>query len=258
MAMIPGHSPGTVAIHPLTGIGEITPQCDLAGLLADALVRGGLTLAQQDVLVVAQKAVSKSENRLVHLDKVVPSSRARALAAETEKDPQLVELILSESTEVVRHRPGLLIVRHRLGFVMAQAGIDRSNVPAGHALLLPEDPDHSAEQLRLAMADLSGVSPGVIITDSFGRPWRLGTTNVAIGAAGVPSIWDRRGELDRGGRQLEATVVAWADAVAAGAGLVMGEATEGVPAALVRGLHWTAPETPARAIVRAREEDMFA
>lgn len=258
MSLTDGRRNDGVTMLPLTGIGEVTPQCELAILVADALASARLELANNDVLVVAQKIVSKNENRLVRLDQVVPSGRARAIAAQTGKDPALVELILSESSEIVRQRPGLLIVRHRLGFVMAQAGIDRSNVPVGHALLLPEDPDHSAQRLRHAIAELLGVSPGVIITDSFGRPWRLGTTNVAIGTAGVPAILDRRGELDRGRRRMESTVIGWADTVASAAGLVMGEADEGVPAVLVRGLHWTAAETPARAIIRSKEEDLFS
>ncbi len=248
-----------VSVYPLAGIGEVEAGCDLGGLLADALDANGLAPGRHDVLVVAQKVVSKAEGRLVRLAGVVPSPRAEALAASTGKDPRLVELILSESVEVVRSRPGVIIVRHRLGFVMAQAGIDRSNVRDGHALLLPEDPDASAVRLRSVLDARFTSAPGVIIADSFGRPWRLGTTNVAIGAAGVPSLWDRRGEPDRHGRPLETTLIAWADAVAAAAGLVMGEVTEGIPAVLVRGLSWSAPEAEAgaQALVRPREEDMF-
>ena len=254
-----------VSVYPLTGIGEVEAGCDLDALLADALDANGLAPVRHDVLVVAQKVVSKAEGRLVQLAGVVPSPRAEKLAASTGKDPRLVELILSESVEVVRSRPGVIIVRHRLGFVMAQAGIDRSNVRDGHALLLPEDPDASAARLRSVLDARFTSAPGVIIADSFGRPWRLGTTNVAIGAAGVPSLWDRRGEPDRHGRPLETTLIAWADAVAAAAGLVMGEVTEGIPAVLVRGLSWSAPEAEAeaeaeagaQALVRPREEDMF-
>ena len=247
-----------LSLHALPGIGEIVPGCDLAATLLGALAAAGIQFRAQDVLVVAQKAVSKAEGRFVSLDDVEPSSRALELARVTGKDPRLVEVILGESTEVLRARPNVLITRHRLGLVMAQAGVDRSNVPgAGRVLLLPADPDRSAEALRERLAAACGVEIGVIVSDSFGRPWRLGTTNVAIGAAGVPALWDRRGELDREGRILETTQIAWADAVAAAAGLAMGEADEGTPAVLVRGLRWTLPPQPARTLLRPLEEDMF-
>lgn len=247
-----------LTILPLTGIGEIAPGADLASVLADALAAHGLQPRPRDVLVVAQKAVSKAEDRYVELAGITPSPRALELAAATGKDARLVELVLRESLEVLRTRPGVLIVRHRLGYVLAQAGIDRSNVPGTErALLLPEDPDRSARALRDGLLARTGVAPGVIVSDSFGRPWRLGTTNVALGAAGVPALWDRRGEADREGRTLEVTVVGWADAVAAAAGLAMGEGAEGVPAVLVRGLEWTAPERPARDLLRPLAEDLF-
>ncbi len=242
----------------LQGVGEILPGCDLAATIMDALSAGGLRLEPQDVLVVAQKAVSKAEGRFLRLDEVEPSPRAVELARVTGKDPRLVEVILGESSEVLRARPNVMIVRHRLGYVMAQAGVDRSNVPGDdRVLLLPVDPDGSAERLRDRLRAACGVEVGVIVSDSFGRPWRLGTTNVAIGAAGVPALWDRRGEVDREGRILETTQVAWADAVAAAAGLAMGEAAEGTPAVLVRGLRWTLTTQPARALLRPLEEDMF-
>lgn len=247
-----------IAIHPLTGIGEIEAGTDLAAALVAALARHELVLDARDVLVVAQKVVSKAEGRFLDLQRVTPSPRAHEFAAVTGKDPRVVQAILDESDEVLRARPGVLIVRHRLGYVMAQAGVDRSNVPgADSVLLLPRDPDASAAALREAVHAATGVHVGIVISDSFGRPWRLGTTNAALGAAGVPSLWDRRGEQDRNGRTLEATVIAWADAVAAAAGLALGEATEGIPAALVRGLHCPAPERPARALVRPLDEDMF-
>jgi coenzyme F420-0:L-glutamate ligase/coenzyme F420-1:gamma-L-glutamate ligase len=246
------------SLRALPGIGEIPPGSDLAELLLGALAAAGLRLASQDVLVVAQKAVSKAEGRFVSLADVAPSPRARELAAVTGKDPRLVEVILGESTEVLRAKPNVLITRHRLGLVMAQAGIDRSNVPGdGRVLLLPLDPDRSAAALRQRLMAAQGVEVGVIVSDSFGRPWRLGTTNVAIGAAGVPALWDRRGEADREGRALETTQVAWADAVAAAAGLAMGEAAEGTPAVLVSGLRWSLPALPARALQRPLDEDMF-
>jgi coenzyme F420-0:L-glutamate ligase/coenzyme F420-1:gamma-L-glutamate ligase len=207
---------------------------------------------------VAQKVVSKAEGRFLTLSELRPSPRARELAALTGKDERLVEAILTESTAVLRARPGVIITRHRLGFVMAQAGVDQSNVPGRErVLLLPEDPDRSAARLRNAIGQATGTAPGVIISDSFGRPWRLGTTNVAIGAAGVPALWDRRGEPDRDGRLLRTTLVAWADAVAAAAGLLMGEAAEGAPVVHVRGLRWSAPKRPARVLLRPPEEDLF-
>lgn len=247
-----------IGIHPLPGIPEIAAGADLAAELLAAVARAGLVLDAADVLVVAQKVVSKAEGRFLELAHVVPGVRALELSAVTGKDARVVQAILDESSEVLRARPNVLVVRHRLGYVMAQAGIDRSNVPgADRVLLLPEDPDASAASLRAALGAASGVRPGVVISDSFGRPWRIGTTNVALGAAGVPSLWDRRGEVDRNGRTLEATQIAWADAVAAAAGLAIGEATEGIPAALVRGLRCPAPERPARALIRPLDEDMF-
>lgn len=247
-----------LSFHPLHGIGEIEAGADLGGVLGAALARCGLELRSHDVVVVAQKVVSKAEGRFVDLRQVEPSARALELARATAKDPRLVELILRESTEVLRSRANVLIVRHRLGYVLAQAGIDRSNVPGDErVLLLPLDPDASAAALREALRATSGADVGVVITDSFGRPWRLGTTNVAIGAAGVPALWDRRGERDRSGRILESTVVAWGDAIAAAAGLLMGEAAEGVPAVLVRGLACPAAPSPARSLVRPLDEDMF-
>lgn len=240
-------------ILPLTGIGEVRAGDDLAAVLGGALARLGLAVRPGDVLVVAQKIVSKAEGRLVALAGVEPGAEALALAAQTGKDPRVVELILAESTAIVRQVPGLLIVRHRLGLVMANAGIDRSNAGGGdHALLLPEDPDGSAARLA------AGLGCAVVISDSFGRPWRLGVVNVAIGAAGIPAWVDRRGEADRDGRRLEATEVATGDLIASAAGLVMGEGSEGIPAALVRGCPLHGPERPARALVRPARQDLFA
>lgn len=247
-----------IGIHPLPGIPEIVPGADLAAELLSAIARCGLVLDAQDVLVVAQKIVSKAEGRFVDLADVAPTPRACELAAVTGKDARVVQAILDESSEVLRARTNVLVVRHRLGYVMAHAGIDRSNVPGvERVLLLPEDPDASAAALREAIAAAAGVRPGIVISDSFGRPWRLGTTNVALGAAGVPSLWDRRGETDRNGRTLEATQIAWADAIAAAAGLALGEADEGIPAALLRGLRCPAPIRPARALLRPLDEDLF-
>jgi coenzyme F420-0:L-glutamate ligase / coenzyme F420-1:gamma-L-glutamate ligase len=237
---------------------EIRAGDDLAALIGIALRAGAVELRPFDVVVVAQKVVSKAEGRRAALANFAPSPRAFELARECGKDPRVVEAVLSESQEVLRVAPNVLIVRHRLGFVMAQAGIDRSNVPDDDSvLLLPLAPDESAARLRAALGAAFAAEVGVVISDSFGRPWRLGTTNVAIGCAGLPALWDRRGERDRDGRVLEVTQVAYADAIAGAAGLVMGEGSEGVPCALVRGLHWTARLRPASDLLRPRGEDLF-
>lgn len=253
-------APPSLTLTALRDLPEVLPGSDLAALLAHSLARAGLKLLPSDVLVIAQKVVSKAEGRYVHLADVVPGARARELATVTGKDPRLIELILAESTEVLRAQRGLLIVRHRLGLVMANAGIDRSNVAAGadeRVLLLPQDPEASAQALRAALALRVGVACGLIISDSFGRPWRRGVVNVAIAAAGVTALLDRRGEADRAGRPLEVTEVALADALAAAAGLVLGEAAEGTPAVLVRGFQCNAAANPATALIRPLAEDLF-
>lgn len=240
-----------LTVTALAGIGEVCPGDNLAAILSEALKQAGTQCQAHDVLVVAQKVVSKAEDRYIDLNTVQVSPRAAELARLTLKDPRLVELILSESTEVVRAKANVLIVRHRLGFVMANAGIDRSNVPVSHrVLLLPHYPDASAAALRKALTALYGIELGIVIADSFGRPWRKGVTNVALGAAGVPALLDRRGEPDRHGRKLEVTEVALADQMASAAGLVMGEGAEGCPAALVSGFSWRAPSVPASALIR--------
>ncbi|HEY1492150.1 MAG TPA: coenzyme F420-0:L-glutamate ligase, partial [Steroidobacteraceae bacterium] len=243
------------------GIPEVLPGTDLSQLLAEALTAAGIALRSDDVVVVAQKIVSKAEGRLVSLASVVPGTRAQELAQLTGKDPRLIELVLSESTEVLRAQKDVLIVRHRSGFVMANAGIDRSNLAAGaggtEVLLLPQDPDASAEGLRTGLARRLGVAAGIIVSDSFGRPWRRGVVNIALGAAGIPALLDRRGESDRAGRRLEVTEVAFGDALAAAAGLVMGEAAEGIPAVLIRGCTAAAAANPARALIRALDQDLF-
>lgn len=247
----------SISFSALQGIAEVAAGDDLGALLAAALP----AVADKDLLVIAQKVVSKAEGRSVDLNAVSPSPRALELAGVTRKDPRLVELILSESSDVLRAQPGVLIVRHRLGYVMANAGIDRSNVPSPpgeeRVLLLPADADASAAALRRELRIHLGIDLGIIISDSFGRPWRNGVVNVALGAAGLPSLVDRRGEPDRFGRGMEVTQVALADALAAAAGLVMGEGAEGVPAVLVRGLDWTAPDCPAQELIRPLAEDLF-
>jgi len=251
----------TVALLPLSGIKLVEPGDDLGAITANAFAANGLVPGNGDVLVVAQKIVSKSEGRYVDVATIEPSPRAIALAAEVDKDPRFVEVVLSESKRVVRHRPGLLIVEHRLGFVMANAGIDHSNVAAEvggeRVLLLPEDPDGSARALREHLAGAFGTRIAVIISDSFGRAWRKGTVGVALGAAGLPALIDMRGRPDLFGRALQVTETGFADEIAAAAGLLMGQADEAVPMILVRGLSWSAPEVTAAALVRPAEQDLF-
>ena len=212
-------------------------------------------------MVVTSKIVSKAEGRFADLAALEPSERARELAQITRKDARLVEAILREAVEVIRAKPNVLIVATRHGLILANAGIDQSNLDAAdhgrRVLLLPEEPDASAQRLKERLDAHFQADIGVIISDSVGRPWRLGTVGIAIGAAGVPSLWDRRGEKDLSGRPLEVTEVAFADAVAAMAVLAMGEAAEGRPAALVRGLDWSAKVRPASALVRPKAEDLF-
>jgi coenzyme F420-0:L-glutamate ligase / coenzyme F420-1:gamma-L-glutamate ligase len=245
----------------LRGLPKVKSGDDLSDLVASALASSDITLRAGDVLVVAQKIVSKAEGRMVDLATIDPSARAITLASEIRKDPRLVEVILSESARVVRSRPGVLIVEHRLGHIMANGGVDQSNVaPANagqYALPLPEDPDRSAEHLRQRLALLTGVDVAVIINDSFGRPWRQGTAGVAIGVAGLPALLDLRGQPDLFDRKLEASIIGFADEIASAASLLMGQADEGLPVVLVRGLRWSAAHSTAAAILRPPEEDMF-
>jgi len=234
---------------------------DLALMTVAALARGELQLQTGDALVFAQKVVSKAEGRRIDLQTVTPSTRALELAQTVQKDPRLVELVLRESRRIVRAAKDVLIVEHRLGLIMANAGIDQSNVadPASgeFALLLPEDPDASAARLRERLHALTGCEPGVVISDSFGRPWRVGTVGVAIGCAGFPATVDLRGQTDMFGRPLRVTVVGHADEVASAASIVMGQASEARPVVLVRGLVSGAPVQPAAALVRPQEQDLF-
>jgi coenzyme F420-0:L-glutamate ligase/coenzyme F420-1:gamma-L-glutamate ligase len=252
---------GTVTLAPFRGIKLVEPGDDLGAITVEAFIANGLVPEASDVLVVAQKVVSKAEGRYVDVTTVSPSERAIELARELDKDPRFVEVVLSESKRVVRHRPGLLIVEHRLGFVMANAGIDHSNLPTEdgveRVLLLPEDPDGSACALQEHLVGVFGASIAVIISDSFGRAWRKGTVGVALGAAGLPALIDLRGHPDLFGRELMVTETGFADEIAAAAGLLMGQADEAVPMVLVRGLSWSAPEVPAAALIRPTEHDLF-
>lgn len=250
-----------LTITGLRGVPLVRQGDDLAALALAAYEETGLAPEDGDVLVVAQKIVSKAEGRLVDVSAVEPSAEARKLAAEVQKDPRLVEVILSESRRIVRHRPNLMIAEHRLGYVMANAGIDHSNVAPADGrelvLLLPLDPDASAETLRSDLAARTGKRIAVIISDSFGRPFRRGTVGIALGAAGLPAIIDWRGHPDLFGRILEVTETGFADEIAAAASLVQGQADEATPIVLVRGLSWSAPDAPGLALVRPPEHDLF-
>ena len=251
----------TVTITGLSGIKLVEPGDDLGAITVAAFAANGIVPEDGDVLVVAQKIVSKAEGRYVDVATVQPSERAIALAAELDKDPRFVEVVLSESKRMVRHRPGLLIVEHRLGLVMANAGIDHSNVPTDdgvdRVLLLPEDPDGSARALREHLVRVFGTGIAVIVSDSFGRAWRKGTVGIALGAAGLPALVDLRGHPDLFGRALLVTETGFADEIAAAASLLMGQADEAMPMVLVRGLAWSAPEVPAAALIRPAEHDLF-
>lgn len=242
----------SLTLSALPGLPLVKAGDDLAALLRAALQRAAITPQAGDVLAVAQKIVSKAEGRSIALASVRPSPAATTLAAQTGKDARLVELILSESERVVRARPNLIIVKHRLGFVMANAGIDQSNVgEEGHALLLPENPDDSAARLSAAL----GLP--VVITDSFGRAWRRGTVGVAIGAAGLPALRDLRGQPDLFGRTLMVSITGFADEIAAAAGLLMGQGAEAQPAVMVRGLALGGDALPAAELLRPDAEDLF-
>ena len=243
----------------LPGIPLVQAGDDLPRLILDAVERAGLQFQTGDALAVTSKIISKAERRYVRLVDVVPGPRARQLAAETNKDPRIVELVLGESVAIVRQAPGVLIVRHRLGFVSASAGIDQSNVEGGNegVLLLPLDPDASAQAIRLRVYEATGAQVGIVVSDSHGRPFRMGNAAVAIGVAGLPALVDMRGQTDLFGRVLKITVQAYADEIASAANLLSGEADEGRPVVLVRGLRWPPVEGHASDMIRPLETDLF-
>ena len=240
----------------LEGIGEIAPGDDLAAHIAEPA--GAVQLTDDDVLVVTQKIVSKSEGRLVELSTVEPSPFARDWAARWQKDPRQVELVLRESASIVRMGPGGLIVsRTRHGFVCANAGVDVSNVGGGEvASLLPEDPDASARRLRDGLCARLGVSPAIVISDSFGRAWRNGIVNVAVGAAGIETLLDLRGQPDAAGREMKATVIAVADELASAADLAGGKVDQR-PVVVIRGYDWRPSDAGASVLVMEAERDLF-
>lgn len=244
----------------------IEPGDDLGTLLLEALQHAGLSLAHHDVLVVTSKVVSRAEGRFIDLASVVPSEQALSLARQTGKDARMVELILRDSTHLSRIAPGVLVVRHRLGFITANASIDSSNARPAQAgpesgpwaLILPEAPDDSARQIRARLSSAFGVHVAVIITDSLSRAFRIGTVGAAIGVSGLPALWDQRGEVDLYGRTLETTITALADQVAAAADLVAGQAGEARPAIVVRGLQFPESEQSSSALYRPKDQDLYA
>lgn len=256
-----GRTNNRIELIALEGVPLVREGDDLADIVLDALTRAGLELQERDVLVVAQKIVSKSEGRIVRLDTIEPSSRARDIAPVIEKDARLVELILRESREVLRMRAGIIIVEDVRGLVLANAGVDASNVNAdggdGSVLLLPAEPDASAAKLHAALHARVGRDIGVVINDSIGRAWRNGTIGTAIGVAGLPGLLDLRGTADLFGRKLRTTDLGLADEIAAAASLLMGQAGEGRPIILVRGVPYQRREGQARELLRPKALDFF-
>ncbi len=250
----------TFEILPIEGLPLFEEGDDLTRILLHHLDREGFELRDGDILAIAQKVISKVEGRLVDLSDVKPSPAAIALADEVEKDPRIVELILQESTDIVRKKLGVLIVRHRLGHVGANAGIDQSNIvhgKEGSALLLPLDPDLSAKRIQNAIEQETGRQIGVLITDSANRPWRLGTVGIAIGASHMMVLDDRRGGFDLHGRELKITMINRADSIAAMATLAMGETDERIPMVIVRGTDTGCSNQNAAVINRPLEDDLF-
>jgi coenzyme F420-0:L-glutamate ligase / coenzyme F420-1:gamma-L-glutamate ligase len=246
----------SIELLPIAGLPEIREGDDLAECIVAAACRARLRLKHGDVLIVAQKIVSKSEGSLVPLSTIQPSDRAQQLAVTLKKDPRFVEVILQESRRIVRSAPVLIVETHH-GFVCANAGVDHSNVPGDDLVsTLPRDPDASARRLATTMQKLTGRRVAVVISDTFGRPWRLGLTNVAVGAAGVPALLDLRGTRDLHGKPLQASIIAVADELAAAAGLAMAKSA-GVPVVVIRGYRYKPKLEPATTIIRPAAEDLF-
>jgi coenzyme F420-0:L-glutamate ligase / coenzyme F420-1:gamma-L-glutamate ligase len=249
-------APPPVQIIPLAGLPEVVLGDDLARMLVESAQRQEFVIKQGDVFVVAQKIVSKAEGRIVRLDSVKPSKQAEQWAAEYQKDPRVIELVLREASSIVRMERGVIIAKTRHGFVCANAGVDASNVPGETALLLPEDPDLSARALQEQLSRAFGTHVAVIISDTFGRPWREGLVNVALGVAGMMPLVDFRGQSDAHGKMLQATLIALADELAAASGLVMGKLNR-VPAAVIQGLGVSQRRGSGRDLIRPAERDLF-
>ena len=249
-------------IFGLDGVPLVKRGDDLVGIIIDALMVSNERLQDDDIVVIAQKIISKAEGRIVSLKSVKPSRQAEDLATKLEKDPRQIELVLQESKEIVRSKPGVVIVEQNLGLVMANAGIDRSNVVGQddddeYVLLLPKDPDSSCDLIRHEIHKRLGIKVGIIVNDSVGRAWRIGTTGHAIGVAGLPAVIDLRGELDMFGKELLVSEQAVADELASAASLLQGQASEGVPVVVIRGFKSDAEKQKATALIRDREMDMF-
>ena len=255
---VDSYAPDRVEMFALKGMPLVEPGDDLASLIATALKTNQMTLMDDDILVVAQKVVSKAEGRVINLADVIPTAEAIKRAEETDKDPALVQLILDESNEVIRQVGGLIIVEHRLGYVMANAGVDQSNTEAGQAILLPEDSDASARRLAVALGEFSGARLAVIICDSVGRAWRNGTVGQALGVAGLKPLIDLRQTPDMFERPMQVSEVGLADEIAAGASALMGQGDEAKPVVVVRGFP-AIPDDQAsvQALLRPRAQDLF-
>ena len=254
------HKRNPLFLHPLHYIPLISPGVNLPKILYDSVYKEGLTIEENDVLVVTQKIVSKAENRLININDVKPSEKAKEISKCIRKDPRLIEIILKESNEIVRLEKNTIIVEHRLGFICANAGIDHSNVEnnlEGQYLLLPENPDLSAQRIKEFIYKQTGKKIGVIIIDSQGRAWRNGIVGVSIGLSGFPAIIDMRGKEDIYGFKLKITQIAAADEVAAAASILMGQTDEKIPAVLVRGFPYKLRESSLRELLRPKAEDMF-
>jgi len=254
--------PPSISLTALTGLPLIEKDDDLGELILACLALNEITIEANDVVAVAQKIVSKAEGRLINLSDVQPSQKAFNIAIQANKDPRLVELILQESIEVIRVSDGVIIVEHRLGHVLANAGVDRSNIESKNnedvALLLPLNPDESAMKIRNHIKENTGIRVGVIITDSIGRAWRVGTIGHAIGSAGVKTLMDLRFKAkDLFDRELQVTCIAWADQLAAAASLAMGEANEATPVVVIKGLETPSSEDSIQDLIRPKKEDLF-
>jgi coenzyme F420-0:L-glutamate ligase / coenzyme F420-1:gamma-L-glutamate ligase len=245
-----------IEVYPVRGVPEIRGGSDLGKVIYEAVLNGGYALKDSDVVVVKQKVVSKAEGRVVRLSKVVPSPEARKLAKRERKDPRLVELILREAVRVVRSGHGVIITETKHGFVCANSGVDQSNVGKGFAALLPKDPDASAMGLRERLEKMSGVKLAVVVTDTFGRPWRLGQTDVAIGCSGIDPTVEYAGKKDRFGYELRVTEPAIVDEIASAAELAVGKLKE-IPVAVVRGVKYTRGESGVKSIIMPKGRDLF-
>jgi coenzyme F420-0:L-glutamate ligase/coenzyme F420-1:gamma-L-glutamate ligase len=250
------HQPTELRLIGVPGMPEVHAGDALAALIAESVRRAGLRLIEGDVVVIAQKIVSKAEGRTVRLEEIEPGEVARDWAARYDKDARMVEVVLRESKRIVRMERGVLISETRHGFVCANAGVDASNVAADEVTLLPEDADRSAREIRSLLAREFDARVAVIISDTFGRPWREGITNVAIGIAGIAPLVDYRGQLDSHGRPLKVTVIAIADELASAAELLM-QKTANVPVVIIRGFNYTARDASVRELIRLPETDLF-